>query len=74
VLDTGVRQLAFVETSPGRFEPREIELGPRSGGRAVVKKGLEPGESVVSRANFLVDSESRLRAALVPHGTDHAHH
>jgi multidrug efflux pump subunit AcrA (membrane-fusion protein) len=75
VLDTGVRQLVFVESSPDRFEPREIELGPRSGGRAVVKKGLAPGEKVVRSANFLVDSESRLRAALVQHGPEqHAHH
>jgi multidrug efflux pump subunit AcrA (membrane-fusion protein) len=75
VLDTGTRQLVFVETSPGRFEPREVEIGPRSGGLAVVTKGLEPGESVVNAANFLVDSESRLRAALVPSAShEHAHH
>jgi hypothetical protein len=50
VIDTGVRQVAFVETSEGIFEPREVALGPRSGGRAVVLSGLSAGEKVVSRA------------------------
>jgi len=72
VIDTGVRQLAFVETSDGIFEPREVALGPRSGGRAVVLSGLSAGEKVVSRATFLVDSESRLRSAM-PSGA-HAGH
>lgn len=67
VIDTGTRQIAFVEAGPGRFEPREVVLGTRSAGRAVVLKGLMPGERVVSSANFLVDSESRLRAALLQH-------
>lgn len=72
VLDTGVRQIAYVEASDGRFEPREVRLGARSGGRAVVLAGLEAGEKVVSHATFLVDSESRLRSAL--RGSDTHHH
>ncbi len=64
VLDTGARRIAFVETSEGVFEPREVALGPRSGGRAVVLSGLAAGEKVVARATFLVDSESRLKYAL----------
>jgi Cu(I)/Ag(I) efflux system membrane fusion protein len=64
VLDTGTRALAFVEAEPGRFEPREVELGERGEGWVVVRRGLEPGERVVTRGTFLIDSESRLRAAL----------
>lgn len=66
VLDTGTRVLAYVETSEGRFEPREVRLGARSSGRAVVLSGLEAGERVASHATFLVDSESRLRSAASP--------
>ena len=64
VLDTGTRQIAYVESSGGRFEPRAVRLGARSSGRAVVLSGLDPGERVVSHATFLVDSESRLRSAV----------
>ena len=64
VLDTGTRQLTFVETGEGRFEPREISLGARSGGEAVVLAGLREGERVVDGATFLVDSESRLRSTI----------
>ncbi len=64
VLDTGTRQIAYVETAEGRFEPREVRLGARAAGRAVVLSGLVPGERVVSHATFLVDSESRLRSAV----------
>ena len=63
VLDTGVRQVAFVETAPGRFEPREVRVGLRSDGQAEILSGLREGEQVVVRANFLLDSESRLRGA-----------
>lgn len=64
ILATGERRVVFVATAPSRFEPREIELGARAGGRAVVLSGLKAGDQVVVRANFLLDSESRLRAAL----------
>jgi Cu(I)/Ag(I) efflux system membrane fusion protein len=80
VLDTGARQLAYVEIAEGRFEPREVRLGARSDSRAVVLSGLEPGERVVVHATFLVDSESRLRSALraatteSPSPDPHAHH
>jgi Cu(I)/Ag(I) efflux system membrane fusion protein len=75
VIDTGVRQVAFVETSEGIFEPREVALGPRSGGRAVVLSGLSAGEKVVSRATFLVDSESRIRSGVPSTAhTGHASH
>jgi RND family efflux transporter MFP subunit len=64
VMDTGVRQVVFVEVSAGTFEPRVVKLGVRGDGRAQVLAGVGDGEKVVVKANFLLDSESRLRAAL----------
>ena len=64
VMDTGLRQMVFVEKSKGVFEPREVKLGVRSGGRAQILSGVSEGEQVVVRANFLLDSESRLRAGI----------
>ena len=64
VLQSGNRQIAFVERSDGYLEPREVELGPRVGDDFIVLKGLKAGEHIVTSANFLVDSESQLRAAL----------
>ena len=48
----------------GYLEPRDVTLGPRAGDEFVVLKGLKAGERVVTSANFLVDSESQLQAAL----------
>ncbi len=64
VLDSGTRQVVFVEVSPGRFEPRPLQLGRRAGDDVVVLDGLRAGEQVVVAANFLIDAESNLRAAL----------
>jgi Cu(I)/Ag(I) efflux system membrane fusion protein len=64
VLDTGTRQLVFVDRGEGRLEPKEIRVGPRADGRVAVLSGLAEGERVVTSGNFLVDSESRLQAAL----------
>jgi multidrug efflux pump subunit AcrA (membrane-fusion protein) len=64
VIDTGARQVVFVEASPGLFEPRDVRAGPRSEGQVIVRSGLREGEQVAVAANFLLDSESRLRAAL----------
>jgi RND family efflux transporter MFP subunit len=69
VLDSGTRQLVFVAKGAGLFEPREVAIGHRGDGRAIVERGLAEGERVVSGASFLVDSESRLRAALLQHGS-----
>jgi membrane fusion protein, copper/silver efflux system len=63
VIDTGVRQVVFVEDH-GAFVPREVRVGSRSEGKALVLSGIEAGERVAVRANFLLDSESRLRAAI----------
>jgi RND family efflux transporter MFP subunit len=69
VIDTGERQVVFVATAPGRFEPRLVKVGARSLGRAQVLSGLSAGDQVVIRANFLLDSESRLRAVIAGVGT-----
>jgi membrane fusion protein, copper/silver efflux system len=63
VLDTGTRQVVFVETSPGQFAARAVSVALRADGRAVVRSGLAAGDRVASSANFLLDSESRLRNA-----------
>jgi Cu(I)/Ag(I) efflux system membrane fusion protein/cobalt-zinc-cadmium efflux system membrane fusion protein len=64
VLDTGARQLIFVVSAPGRFEPRDVRLGVRAEGFTEVLSGLKAGDEVATSANFLIDSESQLRAAL----------
>jgi Cu(I)/Ag(I) efflux system membrane fusion protein len=64
VLDAGVRKVVFVALGDGRFAPREVQTGANQGESVEIVSGLKKGESVVTRANFLVDSESRLKAAL----------
>jgi len=64
VLDTGTRQAVLVDKGEGRFEPREVKLGRRGGGYIEVRDGLADGEAVVTSANFLIDAESNLKAAL----------
>ncbi|MBK9796688.1 MAG: efflux RND transporter periplasmic adaptor subunit [Holophagaceae bacterium] len=68
VLDSGTRKVVFVALGDGKFEPREVETGPASGDLVAVRRGLEAGDEVVTGAAFLVDSESRLRAALAQMG------
>jgi RND family efflux transporter MFP subunit len=64
IIDAGARKLAFVDLGEGRYEPREVTLGARADAGFVVLKGLDAGEKVVVAANFLIDSESSLRAAV----------
>ena len=64
IIDSGTRQVVFVGLGQGRFEPRLVQLGVRGEGRAQVLSGVAVGEPVVVRANFLLDSESRRRAAI----------
>jgi Cu(I)/Ag(I) efflux system membrane fusion protein len=64
ILDTGPRQIVYVKTGEGRYEPRQVKVGVRSDGQAQILSGVKAGEAVVDRANFLLDSESRLRAAI----------
>jgi Cu(I)/Ag(I) efflux system membrane fusion protein/cobalt-zinc-cadmium efflux system membrane fusion protein len=64
VYQSGTRQIAFVDHGDGHFEPREIEVGARAGDDFVVTKGLKAGDRVATSANFLMDSESQLQAAM----------
>jgi Cu(I)/Ag(I) efflux system membrane fusion protein len=64
VMDTGSRQAVFVDKGEGRFEPREVKLGHRGSGYVQVRQGVADGEPVVVSANFLIDAESNLKAAL----------
>ncbi len=64
VLDAGTQKVAFIATGAGKFEPREVTTGMKVGEQVEILSGVKPGEDVVTRANFLVDSESRFRAAL----------
>ena len=68
VIDSGTKKVVFVSLGDGKFQPRELELGATDGDQVEVVSGLEPGDQVVVRANFLVDSESRLKASLAAIG------
>jgi RND family efflux transporter MFP subunit len=63
IFHSGARNLIFVNKGEGNLEPREVELGPRVGDDYVVLKGIKPRESLVTSANFLIDSEAQLQAA-----------
>ena len=64
VIDTGDRRIVFVDREDGRLEPREVQLGAKLGDRVQVVSGLAEGDRIVTSANFLLDSESSLKAAL----------
>ena len=64
VMDTGSRQAVLIDKGQGRFEPREVKLGHRGSGYVEVRQGVADGEPVVVSANFLIDAESNLKAAL----------
>ena len=64
VINTGDRQLVFLDRQDGRLEPREVKLGAKVANGFQVLQGLSEGERVVTSANFLLDSESSLKAAL----------
>lgn len=71
VIDSGTRQMVLVQIAKGRFQPRAVQLGGRSEEYIAVLNGLNEGETVVTSANFLIDAESNLKAAL--DGFGHAH-
>jgi len=80
VIDTGVRQVVFIQTplqgktqGKASFEPRLVKVGSRGDGQALILEGIAAGESVAIRANFLLDSESRLRAAVEGMSGGHQH-
>ena len=64
VLQTGTRAIVFIDHGSGNLEPRVVETGPQLDDSVVILKGLKAGEKVVSSANFLVDSEAQLQAAV----------
>jgi Cu(I)/Ag(I) efflux system membrane fusion protein len=64
VMDSGERQIVLLDKGDGRFEPREVKLGRRGGGHVEIKEGLAENDKVVVSANFLIDAESNLKAAL----------
>jgi membrane fusion protein, copper/silver efflux system len=64
VLETGTRSIVFVGRGNGEFEPREVTVGSRANGSYEIRSGVAPGETVAVEANFLIDSESRLKAAV----------
>jgi len=64
IIDTGLRQMAIVDKGSGYFEPREVKVGAKVDNYYEVIKGLKAGERVVTSANFLIDSESKLKEAV----------
>jgi Cu(I)/Ag(I) efflux system membrane fusion protein len=64
VIDSGTRQVVLIQLKEGRFEPRDVKLGARSDTHVEVLNGVKEGELVVVAANFLIDAESNLKAAI----------
>jgi len=64
IIDSGNRQIVIVDKGDGRFEPRPVRLGRRGAGYVEIRDGVKDGEPVVTSANFLIDAESNLKAAL----------
>ena len=64
VFDTGTKKIVFVDQGQGVFEPRDVTVGAKADGYYELKSGVQEGEVVVTSGNFLIDSESRLKAAL----------
>ena len=64
VLNSGHRQVVFIDRGEGRLEPRDVKLGFRGDGAAEIREGVAEGDLVVTSANFLIDAESNLNAAM----------
>ncbi len=73
VFNTGTKQIVFVDKGGGIFEPRDVKTGFKADGFYELKEGVLEGESVVTSGNFLIDSESRLKAALDGMGEGASH-
>ena len=61
IVRSGLREQVFVVREPGKFEPRVVEIGLTGGGSTEIRSGVSGGEEVVVSAQFLIDSESKLR-------------
>lgn len=70
LIDSGNRQVVLVDRGEGRFEPRQVKVGVRGEGFVEIKEGVKLGENVVVAANFLIDAESNLKAALASFTAD----
>lgn len=66
LIDTGTRKIVFIDLGNGRLEPREVQVGRQAEGFYEVLSGLKEGEKIVTSANFLIDSESKLKAITPP--------
>ena len=64
IMDTGLNKIVFVQIQEGYFEPRRIQTGFEGDGMVAVRSGLNEGETIVVSGNFLLDSESRLKAGI----------
>jgi membrane fusion protein, copper/silver efflux system len=64
VLNSGDRQVVFLDRGNGSFEPRRVTLGVQSGEHVEILSGLEAGDRIVTSGNFLIDSESQIKAAM----------
>ncbi len=72
VVDTGTRQIVYVESQPGVYDAREVKLGARAGAFYPVLSGLKLGDKIVARGSFLIDAEARLNPATAGVGTEGA--
>src|SRR5436190_3756891 len=68
VMDTGTEQYVFIDKGDGYVQPRRVKVSAEAGERVGIEEGLKPGERVVTAANFVVDSESRLKGAFAGMG------
>lgn len=77
VIDRGLSRFVWVETTPGTYEPRQVETGQRHGEAIVIVSGINEGDNVVVEGGFLLDSEAQLRGATqtstTQSGGGHAH-
>ncbi|NTW99293.1 MAG: efflux RND transporter periplasmic adaptor subunit [Geobacteraceae bacterium] len=71
VMDTGKRQTVWVETSPGMFEPRDVQVGQQTDDKVQILSGLNPGDKVAVSGSYLIDSESQLKGG---GSVDHSQH
>src|SRR5713101_2968860 len=69
VMDTGTEQYVFIDKGDGYVQPRKVKVSAEAGEKVGIEQGLRPGERVITGANFVVDSESRLKGAFAGMGT-----
>ena len=68
-MDTGAEQYVFIDKGDGYVQPRQVKVSAEAGDKVGIQQGLKPGERVVTGANFIVDSESRLKGAFASMGS-----